>query len=164
MLHLREKLLIFAKYQCKHFLSMKTTLIALLFIASMATHTAYAENTCAQVSSPELLAPNGGTIEYRGTIGSYKVEFTFMRLHMGRGDELYYKYTTINVNNGEPIELVYKREQGRYSVYYEYINGKHTGTFSIIRTKQKITGTFRNSKGQTYKVNAVAYGGNWADE
>ena len=39
-----------------------------------------------------------------------------------------------------------------------------TGTFSIIRTKQKITGTFRNSKGQTYKVNAVAYGGNWADE
>ena len=83
---------------------------------------------------------------------------------MGRGDELYYKYTTINVNNGEPIELVYKRQQGRYSVYYEYINGKHTGTFSIIRTKQKITGTFRNSKGQTFKVNAVAYGGNWADE
>ena len=66
--------------------------------------------------------------------------------------------------NGEPIELVYKRQQGRYSVYYEYINGKHTGTFTIIRTKQKITGTFRNSKGQTFKVNAVAYGGNWADE
>ncbi len=143
---------------------MKTLLITFMLIASMATHAASSESTNTHVTSPELLAPNGGTIEYKGTIGSYKVEFTFMRLHMGRGDELYYKYTTINVNNGEPIELVYKRQQGRYSVYYEYINGKHTGTFSIIRTKQKITGTFRNSKGQTFKVNAVAYGGNWADE
>ena len=143
---------------------MKTLLITFLLIASMTTHAAFAENTGTQVSSLELLAPNGGTIEYRGTIGSYKVEFTFMRLHMGRGDELYYRYTNLRVNNGEQIELIYKRDQGRYSVYYEYINGKHTGTFTIIRTRQKITGTFRNSKGQTYKVNAVAYGGNWADE
>ena len=83
---------------------MKTLLITFLLIASMATHAAFAENSVTEISSPELMAPNGGTIEYRGSIGSYKVEFTFMRLHMGRGDELYYKYTTINVNNGEPIE------------------------------------------------------------
>lgn len=107
---------------------------------------------------------NGGVIEYTGTIGQYKVEFTFMNLHMGRGEELYYRYTNVRVNKGEQIELIYKRQNGKYDVYYEYINGKHTGTFNIIRTSKKITGTFRNSKGQTFKVNAFATGGNYVEE
>ncbi len=107
---------------------------------------------------------NGGVIEYEGTIGPYQVEFTYMNLHMGNGVEFYYTYKTIKVNNGEPIELVYQRNNGNSSVYYEYINGKHTGTFTIIRTKNKITGYFRNSKGKTYKVNAKMVSSNWADE
>ena len=108
--------------------------------------------------------PQGGVIEYEGTIGPYPVEFTFMNLHMGYGNEFYYQYKTIRVNKGEPIELVYKKDNGKYSVYYEYINGKHTGTFTIIRTNTSITGSFRNSKGQTYKVNAKMVSSNWADE
>ena len=143
---------------------MKTILITLMLIASMDMIAVSTESTYIHFFSPEPSILNGGTIVYRGTIGSYKVEFTFMNLHMGYGDELYYKYTSVRVNNGEQIELIYKRDQGRYSVYYEYINGKHTGTFTIIRTRQKITGTFRNSKGQTFKVNAVAVGGSWVDE
>ena len=107
---------------------------------------------------------NGGVITYEGAIGPYQVEFSYMNLHMGNGIEFYYTYKTIRVNKGEPIELVYQRDKGRYSVYYEYINGKHTGTFTIIRTKNRITGTFRNSKGKTYQVNAKMVSSTWVDE
>ena len=91
---------------------MKTLLITFLLIASMATHAAFAENSVTEISSPELMAPNGGTIEYKG------IEYLRRKLEQKR-----------------------IRVLKRYRYY-----------------------TFRNSKGQTFKVNAVAYGGNWADE
>ncbi len=106
----------------------------------------------------------GGFIEYSGSIGPYPVSFTFMNLHMGNGEDFYYQYETMKVNNGQPIQLEYQHDNGAYSVYYEYINGKHTGTFTIIRTKTKITGKFRNSKGKTFKVRAKMVNTNWADE
>ncbi len=112
----------------------------------------------------DIQHPQGGVIEYEGTIGQYPVEFTFMNLHMGNGLEFYYQYKTIKVNNGEPIELVYQKSKGEYDVYHEYINGKHTGTFTIIRTNTTIKGTFRNSKGKTYKVNAHMVRSNYAEE
>lgn len=142
----------------------RTSIFFVLFFASVAMFaTSVIEEDEVNMSS-NIETPQGGVIEYEGTIGPYPVEFTFMNLHMGNGNEFYYQYKTIKVNKGEPIELVYKREDGKYSVYYEYINGKQTGTFTIIRTNTSITGSFRNSKGQTYKVNAKMVSSNWVDE
>ncbi len=105
----------------------------------------------------------GGVIEYSGSIGPYKVEFSYMDLHMGDGAHFNYQYTTIRVNKGEWIELTYVKDLNGYSVWEEHINGKKTGTFTIKLTSKSITGRFVNSKGKRFKVNAKRTGGNWAD-
>ena len=112
----------------------------------------------------EVETMQGGYINYEGTIGPYKVDFMFMNLHMGNGIEFYYTYKTIVVNKGEPIQLFYQKNKGDYEIWYEYINGRHTGTFTIVKTKEKIFGTFKNSKGKTYKVSAHMTDSNYADE
>ena len=96
----------------------------------------------------EVETMQGGYINYEGTIGPYKVDFMFMNLHMGNG----------------PIQLFYQKNKGDYEIWYEYINGRHTGTFTIVKTKEKIFGTFKNSKGKTYKVSAHMTDTNYADE
>lgn len=102
-------------------------------------------------------------MEYVGKIGPYAVEFTYMNLHMGDGAHFMYRYTTIKVNNGEWIELRYAGSKGKYQVWKEYINGRNTGTFTILWTKQTITGSFVNAKGKKYNVRATRGNDNWAD-
>lgn len=106
---------------------------------------------------------NGGIIEYSGAIGPYKVEFSYMDLHMGDGAHFSYRYTSIVVNKGEWIELTYVKDAGEYTVWEEHINGKKTGTFTIKLNSKRILGNFVNSKGKKYSVNAKRTGGNWAD-
>lgn len=142
----------------------KTIVISVAFIACVAMFALSGVCNAKTTESHAVESVQGGVIEYSGNIGPYAVTFTFMNLHMGNGEEFFYEYKSARVNKGQPIELVYQRDSGAYSVYYEYINGKHTGTFKIIRTKSKITGTFKNSKGTTYKVNAKMMSSNWADE
>lgn len=105
----------------------------------------------------------GGVMEYVGKIGPYQVEFSYMNLHMGDGAHFLYRYTTITVNKGEWIELKHVGKKGGYDVWKEYINGKNTGTFTILWTKQSIKGTFVNSKGKRYKVSAKRVEDNWVD-
>ena len=106
---------------------------------------------------------NGGVIEYSGAIGPYKVEFSYMNLHMGDGTHFSYRYTTITVNKGEWIELTCVGEKDGYTIWEEHINGRKTGTFTIKLSSKAITGKFVNSKGKKYIVNAKCTGGNWAD-
>ena len=108
--------------------------------------------------------PNVNLRKQNGREKPYKVDFMFMNLHMGNGIEFYYTYKTIVVNKGEPIQLFYQKNKGDYEIWYEYINGRHTGTFTIVKTKEKIFGTFKNSKGKTYKVSAHMTDTNYADE
>lgn len=141
---------------------MKRLLLS-LFVILVSGVAALAGNE-GKVSGIEITdAQEGGCIVYRGKIGQYPVEFTYCNLHMPGDPIRSYRYTNINVNNGEQIELEYKSYRGDYIVLYEYINGKHTGTFTVKWTQSRITGTFRNSKGKTYKVNAVKTDSNWAD-
>ena len=117
-------------------------------------------------SAPTNYRPNleqGGVLSYIGSIGPYRVEFTYMNLHMGDGAHFSYRYTSIRVNGGKEIELRYAGNKGKYQIWKEYINGRNTGTFSIIWTSRSITGTFVNSKGQRYNVNARRGEDNWAD-
>lgn len=111
--------------------------------------------------SPESV--EGGIMEYTGAIGPYKVEFSYMNLHMGEGAQFMYRYTSITVNKGEWIELHFVKQNGNYQVWKEYINGKNTGIFTIQWNAKEIKGSFVNSKGKKYKVYAKASGGNWAD-
>ena len=106
---------------------------------------------------------DGGTIEYSGTIGPYKVEFSYINLHMGEGAHFSYRYTSVTVNKGNWIELTCVKEINGYTVWEEHINGKKTGTFTIKLSSKAITGKFVNSKGKRFKVNAKCVGGNWAD-
>ena len=106
---------------------------------------------------------NGGVIEYSGAIGPYKVEFSYMNLHMGDGTHFSYRYTTITVNKGEWIELTCVGEKDGYTIWEEHINGRKTGTFTIKLSSKAITGKFVNSKGKKFRVNAKCTGGNWAD-
>ena len=105
----------------------------------------------------------GGTMEYKGKIGSYGVEFSYVNLHMGDGAHFLYRYTTITVNKGEWIELKYVGKKNGYQVWKEYINGRNTGTFTIKWTRQYIKGTFVNSQGKKYNVSAQRMADNWAD-
>ena len=101
-------------------------------------------------TAPKVEAVNGGTLVYTGTIGQYGVEFTYTNLHMSPDEPFFsYRYTTVNTNNGKSIDLKYSG-----------------GTFYIQRTTNSITGTFVNSKGQKFNVNAkkVESESNWADE
>lgn len=104
----------------------------------------------------------GGTMDYVGNIGSYGVEFSYVNLHMGDGTHFLYRYTTVNVNNGEWIELKYVGKKNGYQVWKEYINGRNTGTFTIKRTNESIKGTFVNSKGKRYNVYAQRVEDDWA--
>ena len=93
-------------------------------------------------TAPKVEAVNGGVIVYSGSIGQYGVEFTYTNLHVSPDEPFFsYRYTTVNTNNG-------KR------------------TFYIQRTTNSITGTFVNSKGQKFNVNAkkVESESNWAEE
>ena len=104
-------------------------------------------------TAPKVEAVNGGTLVYTGTIGQYGVEFTYTNLHMSPDEPFFsYRYTTVNTNNGKSIDLKY--------------SGEKKGTFYIQRTTNSITGTFVNSKGQKFNVNAkkVESESNWADE
>jgi hypothetical protein len=87
--------------------------------------------------------------EYRGTIGKNRVTFTVGTSTMGVEG---YSYMYDNV--GEWIELHPSGRSGRYQIFKEYVNGRCTGTFKIIWGANTITGTFRNYKGQTFKVYA----------
>lgn len=108
-------------------------------------------------------AVQGGTMEYVGKIGPYAVEFTYMNLHMGDGAHFMYRYTKIKVNKGEWIALRYTGKKGKYQVWKEYINGRNTGTFTILWTAQSIMGSFVNAKGKKYNVRATRGNDNWAD-
>lgn len=146
----------------------KTIFCLMLLLGCFCTQTtALANNFIENESSPNSPheeALQGGYINYEGTIGPYKVDFTFLNLHMGNGIEFYYTYKTITVNKGQPIQLHFQKNKGDYQIWYEYINGKHTGTFTIQRTLEKITGTFKNSKGKTFKVKAHVVDTNYVEE
>ena len=75
-------------------------------------------------------------------------------------------WTTLLGPDGKSIDLKYSGEKNGYAIWKEYIKGKNTGTFYIQRTTNSITGTFVNSKGQKFNVNAkkVESESNWADE
>lgn len=105
----------------------------------------------------------GGFMSYVGKIGPYGIEFNYTNLHMGDGAHFQYRYTTANVNKGNWIDLKYVGKKGKYEVWKEYINGKNTGTFTILWTKQRIKGTFVNSKGKKYNVSAQRAEDNWID-
>ena len=87
--------------------------------------------------------------EYHGTIGKNRVTFTVGTSTMGVEG---YSYMYDNV--GEWIELHPSGRSGRDQIFKEYVNGRCTGTFKIIWGANTITGTFRNYKGQTFKVYA----------
>ena len=127
------------------------------------TLTANAINKKFTSSSPVPANIKGGVMDYTGKIGPYAVEFSYMNLHMGDGAHFMYRYTSVRVNKGEWIELKYVKNNGKYQIWKEYINGKNTGTFTILWTRQYIKGSFVNSKGKKYTVNAKYSGGNWAD-
>lgn len=127
------------------------------------TLTASATNEGFTSETPVPSNSQGGEMEYTGKVGPYAVEFSYMNLHMGDGAHFMYRYTKALVNKGNWIELKYVRKNGKYQVWKEYINGKNTGTFTIIWTSQYIKGSFVNSKGKKYTVNARRSGGNWAD-
>ena len=147
---------------------MKTTgklFIAMSIAFGLSLSSAYAANTTE--TAPKVEAVNGGTLVYTGTIGQYGVEFTYTNLHMSPDEPFFsYRYTTVNTNNGKSIDLKYSGEKNGYAIWKEYIKGKNTGTFYIQRTTNSITGTFVNSKGQKFNVNAkkVESESNWADE
>ena len=88
--------------------------------------------------------------EYHGTIGKNRVTFSVGITGMGVVDGYFYKYDNV----GEWIELHPSGRSGRYQIFKEYVNGRCTGTFKIIWGANTITGTFRNYKGQTFKVYA----------
>ena len=88
--------------------------------------------------------------EYHGTRGNKRVTFMWTRLGIDNGGVFTYYYDSI----GEEIVLVPSGKSGRYDIYKEYVNGRCTGTFKIIWGSNTISGTFRNYKGQTFKVYA----------
>lgn len=99
------------------------------------------------------LAAGIGFASYKGKIGPYGVEFEFSSIS-GEGRAAHYRYTTIKVNHGDWITLEEAGWKGDYQIFKEYINGRHTGTFTIIFNDYGLKGTFVNSKGKRYKVNA----------
>ena len=98
-------------------------------------------------------ATYGGPIYYYGDIGQYSVEFIYENK-----SDFRYRYTSVNTNNGSYISLKYAGEKNGYAIWKEYIQGKNTGTFYIIRTDNDITGTFVNYKDQTFNVSAQMIG------
>jgi len=96
--------------------------------------------------------------EYTGTIGPYKVVFQqefFNLAGHGPSWSFCYRYLNNRVNRGDWIYCTQKGMAGKYEIYYEWINEKHTGTFKIIIDQGKsIKGSFTNSKGQRYNVSA----------
>jgi hypothetical protein len=98
-------------------------------------------------------ATYGGPIYYYGDIGQYSVEFIYENK-----SDFRYRYTSVNTNNGAYISLKYAGEKNGYAIWKEYIQGKNTGTFYIIRTNTDITGTFVNYKDQTFNVSAQMIG------
>ncbi len=92
---------------------------------------------------------------YVGTIGNKKVTFYTGRLAVmnAKGEQdVFYAYSYEYDDIGKEIDLEYCGERGKYEIFKEYVNGKCTGTFKLIWTAYTITGTFRNYKGQTFKV------------
>ena len=139
----------------------------LFIVMTMALGMAFSNANAANNTkvAPKVETTNGGSITYVGYIGQYKVEFSYTNLHMSPDEPFFsYRYLTINTNNGRSIDLKYSGERNGYSIWKEYMRGRHTGTFTIKRTKTKITGTFVNSNGQRFNVNASMTESNWADE
>lgn len=98
----------------------------------------------------------GAWYKYRGKIGAKSVVFTYSyAVFQGEvyDEDLSYYYTDIGVD----INLRRFGKSGKYSVFKEFVNGSCTGTLNIIITPKSITGSFKNYKGQTFKVSAVAY-------
>ena len=135
----------------------KMTVFCLLFMTMMMAN-AEVTNKITNGANPSPYAIQGGVMEYVGTVGPYNVEFSYMNLHMGDGAHFQYRYTSVTVNKGNWIELRYVRQKGKYQVWKEYINGKNTGTFTILWNAKEIKGTFVNSKGKAsrFMPNRVA--------
>ena len=101
------------------------------------------------VNSPNV----GATYRYKGRIGTNRVTFEYQfAVYQGEvyDEELFYCYDNV----GKNISLRRTGKNGRYTVFKEYVNGRHTGTFTIIITPQSITGSFVNYRGQTFNVSA----------
>lgn len=103
-----------------------------------------------------------GTWSWRGTIGPYEVIFNYQTNSNGVAVFTYH-YTSNRVNQWRDIPLIYVGRSGGLETWREYINGNNTGTFTVRITKQEISGSFVNAKGEKYVVSAQGTGGKWSD-
>lgn len=121
-----------------------------------------AERAAKATQPAQTASSSASTWSWRGAIGPYKVVFN-CKANKGGAASFTYRYTSKRVNQGRDIPLFFDGRSGNLESWREYINGRNTGTFTMHITRNGISGSFVNSKGEWFDVSARGTGGNWPD-